>query len=362
MKTILLIEDDLALAATIKNFFKLKGFEVLHADNGAEGIQMAFSFSPDAIVCDIDIPVADGYQVHKILNETPSTYLMPFIFLTAKTSIKDIRAGMQLGADDYITKPFDFNDLLNAVTTRISKREKFFKTNEDKFQRLLDNSPHGVFVCQEKSFIEVNRKMAEYFKISQMEMLELCFTDIADNSDKKKVELALHECIALRKKEFSLEFTGRDKNQNTIPLKLMAGYSYYKGKDCIVGNLINLNSSEYSLKDIELNSSDLKELGNAIELFSSDYNLISKSLVDKLSGIFTLETENNDINKVELSTRETEVLNEICLGKSTSEIAETLFISERTVEKHRAAIVQKTGAKHMREAVIFAIKNNLVRL
>jgi len=361
-KKVLIIEDDVALAATIKNYLSLNGFSVIHADNGAEGIQMAFASTPDAIVCDINIPVVDGYQVYNILNGTPLTCSIPFIFLTAKTSLKDIRTGMQLGADDYLTKPFEFDDLLNTINTRIEKRKKILQANEEKFVSLLNNSPHGVFICQENRLLEVNRKMAEFFGLSEVAIKSYGLTDLAINDDKEVLQKALNRCIEQQLPELEIDFTGINRHNNKpVSLKLIAGYSFYKGKGCIVGNLISLDSREYATKDVVLSSSDLKELGRAIELFSSDYDLISQGLVEKLSGVFSV---NNDASEtgVELSTRENEVLAEICKGKSTSEIAETLFISERTVEKHRAAIVQKTQSKNMIEAVIFAIKNNLVQV
>jgi len=361
MKKVLIIEDDTELAGTIRNYLKINGFEVIHADNGATGIQLAFSALPDAIICDINIPIVDGYQVYKILNETTSTYSIPFVFLTAKTSLKDIRKGMELGADDYITKPFDFNDLLNAINTRITKSEKILRTNEDKFHSLLNNSPHGTFVCQENKFIVVNRTLANFFGYSQVEMLDRCLIDLTDDGDKIKLEAVVTQCLSEHQKEFSVEFSGRNKLQQKIPFKLIGGYSFYKGKDCIVGSLINLSSNEYALKDVALSSSDLEELGKAIEIFSADYNIISRDLVEKLSGIFEEEKEIEPVN-IELSAREIEVLDEICLGKSSVEIAKSLFISDRTVEKHRAAIVQKTGSKNMIEAVIFAIKNKLIQL
>ncbi len=361
-KKILIIEDDVALAGTVKNFLTIKGFDVVKADNGATGIQLAFSSSPDAIICDINIPIVDGYQVYKILNETPSTYSIPFIFLTAKTSLKDIRTGMQLGADDYITKPFEFDDLLNTINTRMAKREKILKTNEDKFHSLLNNSPYGTFVCQKNKFIEVNKNLAQYFEYSEVDMLSICLNDLTEKTNKQKVEQAVNDCITFKQKEFSLEFEGVSKYKKSVFVKLIGGYSYFKGKDCIVGNIINLSSNKYTLKDIDLSNDDLQELGKAIELFSSDYNLISKGLVEKLSSIFTKEQNEPTVASVELSEREKEVLVEICKGKSSTEISETLFISDRTVEKHRAAIVHKTHSRNMIEAVIFAIKNKIIKL
>ncbi len=357
---ILIIEDDASLAGTIKNFLTIKGFEVFIADNGATGIQMAFSTTPDAIVCDINIPVVDGYQVYNILNETPATYSTPFIFLTAKTSLKDIRTGMQLGADDYITKPFEFDDLFNTINTRIQKRNKILRANQERFNSLLNNSPHGAFVCQENRFIEVNKNLAQYFGYSQVEMQKTSLIELAAQADKSKIKQAFSNCITSKQKEFTLEFKGVNKFGKAIPLKLIGGYSFYKGKDCIVGNIVKLDNAQYTLKGIDLSNDDLRELGRAIELFSQDYNLISKDLVEKLSNIYTKEQKEPPPVLVELSEREKEVLAEICKGKSSSEIADTLFISNRTVEKHRAAIVQKTESKNMVEAVIFAIKNGII--
>ncbi len=362
MKRILIIEDDHSLAVTLKNFLKLNGFEVIHASDGASGIQMAFSSNLDAILCDINIPLVDGYQVHKVLSEAPSTYSIPFIFLTAKSTLKNIRTGMLLGADDYITKPFDFDDLQNALTKQIAKRNRILKVHEDKFQSLLNNSPHGTFVCLDNKFVEMNSKMSRLFGYSPIEMNNLCLNDIADADHKDIVTQAVAECISSHQKEFIIEFSGRDKYQRLIPLKLIGGFSFYKGKDSIVGSLVDLSSNEYRLKDTELSSSELEQLANAIELFSSDYNLISKDLVTKLSGIYSNKEDVDTFSKIELTEREQEVLREVCLGKSNYEIAEALFISDRTVEKHRSALVQKTGSKNMIGAVIFAIKNKLIQL
>jgi len=359
---ILIIEDDLDMAGTIKNFFKLNGFETHHAENGATGIQMAFALLPDAIICDINIPVVDGYQVYNILSETPSTQSTPFLFLTAKTSLNDIRQGMKLGADDYITKPFDFDDLLNSVLKRIEKRERARKANDDKFYNLITNSPYGTFVYQQNKFAIVNRSFAGIFGFSEVKMQTMSLLDLVIESEREKVTAALSDCLINKKKEFSIDFTGVTHLHKQIRFTLTGGYSLYHGADCIVGTLVNLNSNQYAVNDISLSSSDLKELGKAIELFSSDYDVISKDLIQKLSGIFTEENNQKPLIPVDLSNREQEVLAEICQGKNTNEIAGSLFISDRTVEKHRAAIIQKTNSKNMIEAVIFAIKNKVVEI
>ncbi|TQO37176.1 CRP-like cAMP-binding protein [Arenibacter algicola] len=123
MKTILLIEDDRALRENTEELLELSGYSMITAPNGKIGIQMAKEKLPDIIVCDIMMPEVDGYGVLKDLSSDESTKHIPFIFLSAKTEHKEIRRGMDLGADDYLTKPFEEEDLINAIESRLAKVE-----------------------------------------------------------------------------------------------------------------------------------------------------------------------------------------------------------------------------------------------
>lgn len=121
MARILLIEDDQILRENTKEILELAGHRTYTAEDGEKGIQLASKFKIDLILCDIIMPKRDGYSVLKELTYNPRTQHIPFIFLTAKTDIKDIRLGMNLGADDYITKPFDEYDLLESINSRLAK-------------------------------------------------------------------------------------------------------------------------------------------------------------------------------------------------------------------------------------------------
>ncbi len=123
MKKILLIEDNRDVRETTADILALAGYEVLTAESGKEGIQEALSSLPDLIICDIMMPGLDGYGVLHILSKRPETASIPFIFLTAKSEKTDIRKGMNLGADDYLTKPFEEMELLDAVESRLRKSE-----------------------------------------------------------------------------------------------------------------------------------------------------------------------------------------------------------------------------------------------
>ena len=121
MEKILLIEDNEALRENTADILTLANFEVITAENGKIGIEMARIHQPNLIVCDIMMPVLDGFGVFQILHKVPELQHIPFIFLSAKSERSDLRKGMEMGADDYITKPFTDAELINAIHTRLEK-------------------------------------------------------------------------------------------------------------------------------------------------------------------------------------------------------------------------------------------------
>lgn len=120
-KKILLIEDNKNLLMNLKTFLEIEKYEVKTETEGKSGITSAKEWKPDLIICDINLPLKDGYEVLSSLSRDEVTKLIPFIFLTSKVEREELRKGMQLGADDYIFKPFDLDDLLNSIKTRIEK-------------------------------------------------------------------------------------------------------------------------------------------------------------------------------------------------------------------------------------------------
>lgn len=122
-KKVLVIEDEKLSRNNLVKILRAEAFEPISAENGAIGIQVAIEQEPDIIICDIMMPDMDGYEVLRVLRQEPSTTLTPFIFLTAKTERTDIRQGMNLGADDYLTKPFEIDELLEAISTRFKRQD-----------------------------------------------------------------------------------------------------------------------------------------------------------------------------------------------------------------------------------------------
>ncbi|WP_115812927.1 response regulator [Winogradskyella pacifica] len=138
MKKVLLIEDDTVLRENTAELLEFSNYEVITAANGKLGLEMAMHKKPDIIVCDIMMPIINGYGVLEGLSKHQDTKFIPFIFLSAKTERQDVRKGMDLGADDYITKPFTEDEIVSAIESRIAKaailkdeRESVKNTNEN---------------------------------------------------------------------------------------------------------------------------------------------------------------------------------------------------------------------------------------
>ena len=148
MKKLLLIEDDVVLRENTAELLELSGYDVITAPNGKIGLEIAKQSLPHIIVCDIMMPELDGYGVLEGLSKAENTTNIPFIFLSAKTERKDVRKGMDLGADDYITKPFEEEELVSAIESRLAKaaiikdqNEKFtdhLPSNDDELRTLND--------------------------------------------------------------------------------------------------------------------------------------------------------------------------------------------------------------------------------
>jgi len=168
MKKILLIEDNPDIRENTSEILTLAGYQVSTAENGKIGVDLAQRVKPDLIICDIMMPELDGYGVLHILNKNAETSAIPFIFLTAKTEKTDIRKGMTLGADDYLTKPFDDTDLLNAIETRLRKhdlRSKQYDNTQSGLDHFIQDAQKALNLselCKDKK-VRNFKKKAELF-------------------------------------------------------------------------------------------------------------------------------------------------------------------------------------------------------
>jgi len=168
MKKILLIEDNLEVRENTCEILELAGYQVYTAPNGKVGVELAQKERPDLIICDIMMPELDGYGVLHILSKKIETATIPFIFLTAKTEKSDIRKGMNLGADDYLTKPFDDTDLLKAVETRLQKtsmQQMRYESTAEGLEQFITDARKALDMkdlCKDKK-VKAIKKKSEIF-------------------------------------------------------------------------------------------------------------------------------------------------------------------------------------------------------
>ncbi|MBP0019636.1 MAG: response regulator [Cyanobacteria bacterium SBLK] len=171
--TILIIEDEYSILKTTEEILALEGYRTISADNGEMGLHLAQEKIPDLILCDIMMPKLNGYEVLQALQADKATQMIPIIFLTAKAERKDMRQGMELGADDYLTKPFDIPELLGAVSSRLKRQNLYYRqiqqerTKNQELERLAE---------------KIRKKMAQSQKLAEIkeDLLDKIIADFSN--------------------------------------------------------------------------------------------------------------------------------------------------------------------------------------
>lgn len=159
MKKILVIEDMESMRMLIITFLQSNGFEVKGAGEGLKGIELAKEYMPDLILCDVNLPDTDGYEILGTIRQDENLSIIPFIFLTVHADSNDIRHGMSIGADDYITKPFTEKELISAVKARLKKQEILNKH----FLLMADASPVMIWLSgADKSCTYFNKRWLDF--------------------------------------------------------------------------------------------------------------------------------------------------------------------------------------------------------
>lgn len=294
MKTILLIEDDSVLRENTAELLELSGYKVHTAPNGRIGIEKAQNNPPAIIICDIMMPEVDGYGVLSALSAEDTTKNIPFVFLSAKTEHKEIRKGMDMGADDYLTKPFDEEELLSAVESRIAKAN-ILAMRENKS---LDNaaqdemSPRNLnelknFFCDEGEQINFKKGENIYREGDHSNSLYLILKGVVKTHT---MDYNAKELITgLYKADDFLGFTSFDDN---IP---------YKETATAVENVEIVGISKKYIKDILKKSQDVSlELMN---LLTDNLSEIKAQLVRMAYSSVRKKTASTILQFVEIMDR-----------------------------------------------------------
>lgn len=285
---ILVIEDNPSMLENIADIIRLANYEAITASNGKTGVEMAKQQSPDLILCDIMMPELDGYGVFYILHKDEETANIPFVFLTAKSDQADFRTGMNLGADDYVTKPFDSFDLLKVIETRLKKNESqkaklknelhdlnnfFIKAKEHKgLEKLSASRPMRNFRKKEFIFME-GQTPTDLFFISKGEV-----KTYKSNYEGKELITGIHH---------SGDFLGYTEllqdipyNENAVVLE-EADISMINKQDFIT---IVYSNSEVAQKFIKLLSNN--QIENENRLLNLAYQSVRQRVADALIRLY----------------------------------------------------------------------------
>lgn len=178
MKKILVIEDERQTRDIFLRCLSFEGFFALGAESGLAGMKLAQTHLPDLIVCDIMMPDVDGYTVLSTLRQNPVTAVIPFIFLTAKVTMTDLRRGMELGADDYLTKPCTVEQFLLAIATRLHRQETLKHWYAAQLESL---STTNAAPANPQSIFPNNPKLAKVFRFIEAHYHQsISLTDVAE--------------------------------------------------------------------------------------------------------------------------------------------------------------------------------------
>lgn len=164
----MLIEDNKAVRENISEILELAKYEVYGAENGKVGVDLVLKELPDLVICDIMMPELDGYGVLTALSRDSKTSSIPFIFLTAKSERADFRKGMEMGADDYVSKPFDDVELLSAIETRLKKKDQMKKdfalSNEgvNEFLKVARKAGNNPLISENRQTLYLKKKQLVY--------------------------------------------------------------------------------------------------------------------------------------------------------------------------------------------------------
>ncbi|GAB4300683.1 MAG: response regulator [Ignavibacteriaceae bacterium] len=263
MKKILVIEDEELLRNAIADLLTTEGYECFQAADGNEGLAKARETLPDLIICDVKMPGMNGHEVLKSLRKEATTSTIPFIFLSALSEKKDFRKGMDLGADDYLAKPINSNDLLHAIKTRMSRQQDFQKRLEQMGLNIASALPHELRTPL-VSIVGYAQLMMEKFESEDPELFE--YTRAIHNAGLRLNHL-IQNFIIYSKLEVLSKASGMGIKLDVSPL--LSTYS-------LLEPVLTRVAKRYERTD------DLKvSFENAeIKISYSDYCLIIEELLD----------------------------------------------------------------------------------
>lgn len=267
LSKVLIIEDDGAVRENLKELLMAADYNAITAINGLDGLEKIHLMKPDLILCDINMPEMDGFEMIEILRKTPETFSIPFLFLTALNDNKLQRKGMTLGADDYITKPYDSADLLSAIATKLQKHEaikqSFNATTSNLEKKQSDIIPFEILTPLNniKGFSHVLINGCD-----EMDKVERNYIlNIINHSSDRLIKLIENYSI-LMKLDNTLDLVASKDNEPSNIKKLIIQkqsylQEYYDSKD--IASIMNVDDCFFYFSQLHLEKIVFETLENA---------------------------------------------------------------------------------------------------
>ncbi|MCC9135127.1 response regulator [Pontibacter silvestris] len=322
MKKILLIEDNQEIRENTSEILALANYKVIEAEHGRAGVELAKKELPDLIVCDIMMPQLDGYGVLHMLSKNPVTASIPFIFLTAKSEKEDFRKGMNLGADDYLTKPFDDVELLDAIEIRLKKSE-ILRSEFKKNAEGLDE-----FIQEAKGYEELEKLISENRRLTSIKKKQYLFME----GNRPNALFFLNKG---KVKAFKSNEDGREYITNL-----------YKDGD-FIGYLDLLEETTYRESAMALEESE-------VYIIPKDdfFNLLHRNR-DVASKFIKILSDN-------LADREERLL-KLAYNSVRKRVAESLMLVEKQYQREEGAQKQITISREDLASIVGASKETVIR-
>ncbi len=255
---ILIVEDDTTLRDNISDYLSKEGFSTDTAIDGVEAYEKIKKFLPDLVLCDIALPKLNGFELLQKIRSDEILNDIPFIFLTAMVGMDDFKTGMKLGAEDYITKPFDFEKLITTIKSRINKQIEYRISTEKKYRSLIENSLTGVFILQSEKIIYTNPKFREILKFDAEDDID--FYKIIHPDYIPTIVNYIIDCLKGKISDFDLELKAIRKDGKEIFIQIYAGKSKYENKPAILGNVLDITLRKAAEEKIKKSEKRYREL------------------------------------------------------------------------------------------------------
>lgn len=336
MKTILIIEDNTDIRESTVEILELAGYGVLQAENGKKGVEITSHSKPDLILCDIMMPELDGYGVLYLLSKNPDTADIPFIFLTAKAERIDFRKGMEMGADDYLTKPFDDLELLNAIESRLIKKQRveaYYNQSLQSLRKLANGHENGLKELDDliagRRVRYIKKKQVLYYEGDQPQglylLLEGTVKTIKFSEDGRQLMTGLYKPGSY----FGINALLLNENFTEMAEALEDSAICLLPKDAVV-SLLN-KYPDVSRRFIKILSNDVKEKEE--QLLEMAYHSVRKRLAQVLVKLYKLS---NDDVQFKATRDELAAM----AGMATETVSRTLtdFKEEGLIEKKGSQI------------------------